>query len=218
MSRFVLPLFLVACADFKVLDPQSDYQGKSLGDRGADWWTWANETPATGHPVLDETGEDCGANQPSDVFHLAGSFGGALDRVCSLPAGKPVLVPLVNYQFDNCGVPEEFVVPEEEFGTYIDEFLDSLTGLTLTVDGESVGSSVADFAEHRVELTTFDYTVPAEDSLYAFFGLDYVGTCEGSLSGGYYALIDLAKGEHEIAFTAATPDFDIDIHYDLTVE
>jgi hypothetical protein len=194
MSRFafaVLPL-LVGCAPYEVLDPTASYAGKTLGQRSADWWTWVYETPFTGHPLVDETGSDCATNQPSDVFYLGGTFGGDASRTCTVPKGVPVLVPLVNYSFDNCGVPEEFVVPEEQFGPEIDAFLDSVTGLTLTVDGDALGSTAADFSAHRVDLTSYDYTVPAEDSLYAYFGLDYSGPCGPATSGGYYALIDLA--------------------------
>ncbi|WP_241564681.1 signal protein [Nonomuraea polychroma] len=46
--------------------------------------------------MTDTTGEFCDRNQPDDVWFLAGTFGGTVQRTCRIPAGRPVVFPLVN--------------------------------------------------------------------------------------------------------------------------
>jgi hypothetical protein len=60
------------------------------------WWQWAMSEPEATNPVADPDGTFCDRNQPDDVWFLAGTFGGHADRRCTVPAGVPVVVPLVN--------------------------------------------------------------------------------------------------------------------------
>jgi hypothetical protein len=46
-------------------------------------------------PIEDRTGEFAAANQPDDVFFLAGSYGKVVQRSCFVPAGRDLFVPLV---------------------------------------------------------------------------------------------------------------------------
>ena len=70
---------------------QSSPHGQTYGEWAADWWKWALEAPASAHPLLDATGENCGVNQSGQVWFLAGSFVGPVtvrarcpwDRRCS---------------------------------------------------------------------------------------------------------------------------------------
>lgn len=48
------------------------------------------------NPVSDTTGADAGVNQPGDVWFLAGTFGGEVERRCIVPAGVPLFVPAFN--------------------------------------------------------------------------------------------------------------------------
>ncbi|MEW2065885.1 signal protein [Streptomyces sp. NPDC007346] len=60
------------------------------------WWTWAASEPEETNPVADDDGSVCHRNQPEDVWFLAGTFGGEAKRGCTVPAGRPIVVPLVN--------------------------------------------------------------------------------------------------------------------------
>ena len=53
----------------------------------------------------DFTPEKCAANQGGPVWFLADQLGGREERTCSIPAGKAILIPLLNGE---CGydVPE----------------------------------------------------------------------------------------------------------------
>jgi hypothetical protein len=69
--------------------PVSPVQGR--------WWTWAASEPESTNPVSDPTGKFCDRNQPQDVWFLAGTFGGTVQRTCQVPAGRPLAAPLVNW-------------------------------------------------------------------------------------------------------------------------
>lgn len=60
------------------------------------WWTWAASEPEETNPVADEDGSVCDRNQPEDVWFLAGTFGGEVERACTVPEGRPIVFPLVN--------------------------------------------------------------------------------------------------------------------------
>jgi hypothetical protein len=59
----------------------------------ARWVRWVAAARADRNPIADETGADAAANQPSDVFFLAGSYGERLTRRCTVPAGHDLFVP-----------------------------------------------------------------------------------------------------------------------------
>ncbi|GAA3861456.1 hypothetical protein GCM10022243_29500 [Saccharothrix violaceirubra] len=86
-------MLLAACAQAEpgVARPTggvwSDVQGR--------WWGWAS-VPEARNPVADRTGEFCGEGQPDDVWFVAGTFGGAVERTCEVPAGRPLVGPVVN--------------------------------------------------------------------------------------------------------------------------
>ncbi|NJP31887.1 hypothetical protein [Micromonospora thermarum] len=60
------------------------------------WWTWAAAEPTATNPVADRLGDHCARNQRADVWFAAGTFGGRVTRRCTLPAGRPIVAPLVN--------------------------------------------------------------------------------------------------------------------------
>ncbi|MBO2449715.1 signal protein [Actinomadura barringtoniae] len=60
------------------------------------WWTWASSAPHGRNPVEDRTGKHCGVGQKDQIWFLAGTFGGAAKRRCTVPAGRTLVAPLVN--------------------------------------------------------------------------------------------------------------------------
>ncbi|WP_166027649.1 hypothetical protein [Streptomyces chilikensis] len=62
------------------------------------WWKWALSAPDDRSPVRDTTGEHAAWNQPADVWFLAGTYGGRVERRCAMPAGRPVFFPVLNVQ------------------------------------------------------------------------------------------------------------------------
>lgn len=92
MSR--LPLVLICCLTALVgCGLNSEPAVLTLQGR---WWSWAATEPSETNPIADQTGELCDLNQPTDVWFLAGTFGGSADRRCLVPQGRPIVAPIVN--------------------------------------------------------------------------------------------------------------------------
>ncbi len=83
----------------------------------AQWWQWAYSIPnipveeggPSIHPLVgdDDDFEDpdfyefCGNGQHGEVWFLGGDFSGtgeAFERTCTIPAGKTILLPVINYE------------------------------------------------------------------------------------------------------------------------
>jgi hypothetical protein len=204
--------------DFKIINPDARVRGRTQDYWQGDWWRWVMETPASVNPTLDTTGEFCDENQPGPVFYLAGTFGGAASRTCTIRRNKPVLFPLITFQADNCGIPPEDQLTNEELVAFLEDWPNTVTAATLEVDGVVIGSTPEELSEFLTDTTEFSYVVPAEDSLYELFGLDYEGLCSPSFTRGYFVALSLDRGQHTIHFTGALDNrFAIDTSYQLTV-
>ncbi|MFI6266041.1 hypothetical protein [Micromonospora sp. NPDC051006] len=69
----------------------------ALADLAARWvrWVAAHRRPAD--PIADKYGRHAGHHQPADVWFLAGSYGGSVQRQCVLPAGRPLFFPAFSW-------------------------------------------------------------------------------------------------------------------------
>lgn len=203
---------------FELLGPDVTLGGMDLDHAGADWARWALEQPVPHNPVLDETGADCAEGQTDGVFYLAGTFGDApVSRACTATSAGPFLMPLYNLFYDNCGTPTEDQVSDEVLRSTVDDLLDEIDHLQLTVDGEDVFSSVADAEAWRTRVTAYSWENPETDGLYDSWGYPFTGTCDPSYAAGYYAPLRFEPGEHALSLVAGTPDFEVTVDYALTV-
>lgn len=75
----------------------SESEGGALAGR---WWQWAMSAPADASPVRDRTGEHAAWNQPDDLWFLAGTYGGHVERRCVIPSRTPLFFPVLNRQHD----------------------------------------------------------------------------------------------------------------------
>ena len=72
------------------------YDPSSPEGLAARWVQWVASFGPMRNPVADRTGADAAVNQPEDVFFLAGTFGDAVERRCTVPAGRPLFFPAFN--------------------------------------------------------------------------------------------------------------------------
>jgi hypothetical protein len=63
------------------------YHPTSPEGLAARWVRWVAGVGPLRNPVADGTGEHAAIDQPDDVWFLAGTFGGEVERRCSIPAG-----------------------------------------------------------------------------------------------------------------------------------
>ncbi|QWP79398.1 hypothetical protein J5226_14430 [Lysobacter sp. K5869] len=76
--------------------------GASAAEWTIRWWRWAHSFPAGRQPYLDRDGRRCAMHQDEDgpVWFLAGTDGSFdAERRCRVPAGKHLLVPVINMYF-----------------------------------------------------------------------------------------------------------------------
>lgn len=165
-------------------------------DLAGRWWQWAGKRRDSRSPVTDETGERCEQDQPGDVFFLAGTYGGRARRTCTVPAGRPIFLPVLN---QTCPVQGDAAVAAEECQH---EFGGAKPHLR--VDGRAVKPVFVVSPPYRHD--------PHPDSS--------AGVAGESVAAGYHALLDpLPPGEHTISFGGSRGEsFSLDVRYELTVE
>lgn len=155
------------------------------------WWNWAIPGPSSTSPLEDRTGAACARNQPSDVWFLAGTFGGAVRRECTVPSDRRLFFPVVN-----------------SFGTAEDcaAFMRAPGG-SATLDGKAL-------ALIRINGAQFDLSAGEGNVV----GLD-PGDYRGTVSCGLYASVaTLSPGTHQLKFGGADGrGFHAGVTYSLTV-
>lgn len=214
-----------------------DGQGK-YADLTSLWWQWAygQETAFDGsgnitNPILDDNGayatvgQENGIGPDNKLFFLAGDFGGAVTRTVTVPKGKDLFFPVVNFEVDNVAFPPvfftNFTVPQ--LRAMAKASIDAAAGLLVTLDGTDITSTI-----FRTKSPTFAYTLPDEDTIYDFLYTPAVMssfdgmTIHPAVSDGYWCFIShtaLAPGVHELHFEGGIPSagFSLDVTYELTI-
>jgi hypothetical protein len=205
-------------AQLNVFSTDSSPYGLPYAEWTAKWWQWVLETPEDTNPLLDNTGEYCNVNQneASPVFFLAGTTGGAVERTCSVPAGKAILFPAWNSECNPIEYPA--LKTKEEFIACTKEGQDQITDLQADIDG--VG--IPNLKNYNIQSPFFKVKLPEKNLL----GVP-AGTETEAVSDGYWVFIGpLDDGEHTIHFkgvqvdytTAAQNSFSTETTYHLTVK
>lgn len=201
-----------------VYPPDEAVYGMTYGEWGAAWWQYVLSIPAADNPLLDETGAKCDVGQGGPVFFLVGVFNvsGTATRTCTIPAGKALFFPILNYECDNLVTPP--VNPNEwNLRTCAAEVADliDVDSLKVTVDGKKVKG----LERFRAQSPVFNFFLPAGNVVVAF------GYPNGPISGkavtdGYYVMLKpLRPGNHVVHFEGSIPSwsFTLSITYNLTV-
>lgn len=204
------PVNSTANAAAPVVDVQTF--GATYGEWSARWWQWLLSIPAAVNPNLDATGANCAQGQYDDVWFLAGTFGGAVKRTCTIPAGKPIFFPLINnLAFKPSG--SETLLDLRQLAAGL---IDTVEELTCTIDGTACAENLSNF---RVRSPSFTVIAPRK-GLVPPGKLSVPGNTDPIVSDGYWLLLSpLTLGEHIIRFSAKTSGkFELDVTYNLTIE
>jgi hypothetical protein len=169
-----------------------------------EWWQWAMAIPASHNPIFDKNGNRCGIAQRGDVWFLAGSTGGKVNRTCAVPEGVKLFVPAVNtFCFPDAAFSDSFCVTDSD--NFIDSFLSGT--VEITVDGTPV--TVTDVRDE----TDFNFAVDAN----GIFGAK-PGIYRATIARGFWSLIEpLEPGAHVVTIDAAGPLFGLSVTYQLNV-
>lgn len=192
-----------------IFAPEATPFGASYAEWSARWWQWALAIPADRSPFADKGGCRNGAEgQAGPVWFLAGVINktGSAHRTCDVPAGKAILIPVVNVE---CSTLEGNGRNTPQLRACLAQY--RFGNVSATIDGVPV----ADLERYLVESPPFDLTLPENNVL----GVD-AGTGTAIGKGYYLMLPPLAAGSsHVLEYGGGFPDFDfaVSMRYELHV-
>jgi hypothetical protein len=180
------------------------------------WLQWSGALLYYAGPIFDETGEQCGEGQAGPVWYLPGTAGGAVSRSCTIPVGKQIVFPLLNYY---SAVPDSYYTTPESKQAFLDYlaatsdfiFNDITCSLTAKLNGQDLYSDLTDTWVSVLE--PFEVELPDDPDNFAdWFGL--VGGTTDAAGSGYYARTPpLPPGHHTLEF-GGTLCFDGEIWFE----
>jgi hypothetical protein len=224
VAAFVLGLSLTngfcTLSSSQVVPPKQKAFEMSYGEWSARWWQYVFGLPEANNPLSDTTGAQCGLGQWGPVFFLVGTTGGdPVVRSCTIPAGKGLLIPVVNF---GGAVPDDAGTIEEVTGIAASaaDLIDVST-LSVTIDGVAV-KNLGDF-RFRSPIFSFTGSTPNIFSVYGCVITAphcYEGFHDQAVADGYWILLNpLPAGNHTVHLHGEIPDwgFVVDVTYHLTV-
>jgi hypothetical protein len=170
--------------------------GMSYDEWTAKWWQWALSIPKDINPVGDETGKYCGQGQEGPVWFLAGTFGGSMERSCTIPAGKAILFSPINVECSYAEFPD--LKTESDLRACAKSGQDLATEVEVSIDGVELQN----LQNYRTQSPLFDLTLPKDN----VFGLP-PSTTKAVSDGVWVFLKPLSPGNHEIHSKGVSVDF-----------
>src|SRR4029453_7743303 len=110
----MLPRFPIVkqSSDSMLFAPDSAPYGVTFPDWTIRWWRWLLSSSMETNPALDISGKWSELRQDDpNVWFLAGTFGGSVVRTSTIPAGKAILMPIINYE---CSFADEPLITSEK--------------------------------------------------------------------------------------------------------
>lgn len=222
----VIPLFLSSMSMISWADDinpgvfsiNSKPYGLTYGEWSAKWWQWAISIPIDESPMLDGTGEKCTKSQTNpNVFFLFGAGGGQVERTCTVPAGKAIMIPILAVECSYAEFPQ--LKTEADLHKCAKDDQDTVLNVDLTVDGVNF----KDLKEkYRTHSNLFNVTFPENN----IFGVEPPTTSQ-AVSDGFFILLEPLKvGNHEIHFKGVQGSYTVtspqhyadDVKYNLIVK
>ncbi|MBV9175960.1 MAG: hypothetical protein JO327_11385 [Nitrososphaeraceae archaeon] len=179
-------------ANIGVFTADSKPYGKTYGEWTAEWWKWLLSIPKPDNPAADTTGKNCALKQTGTVWFLTGTYGGTNERTCTIPAGKAILINIIDVI---CSYAEHHLKTEPELRACAKADQDKVTTTSLTVDGAQINPV-------RLQSPLFTVTLPPNNAL----GLQPQTT--PAISDGYWVFLQpLPPGSHTIHSSGSLVDF-----------
>jgi hypothetical protein len=199
----------------EVFVPNSKPYNKTYGEWNQIWWEWAQMEPIENNPIHDPTGEKCAVNQNDpNVWFLAGTVGGRVERVCTIPASKAILIPLLNTECSTAEDPS--LTTEEALRECARNNAPDRARVILraSVDGQEI----PDLESYWAESSLYGYILPVGN----IWGAP-PGPTQQVAAGYYIMLAPLPPGTHVLHLSGANIDlagtqtFASEVIYTLTV-
>lgn len=208
-------LFAVACISLAsatgaqqriTVPPHQAVADLSQADWSRAWWQWAGSFDAADSPVADRSGRNCHLKQDGPVWFLAGTYGTARTvRTCTVPSGKYLFFPLINYVVMPGSKEASCSVCCPRFTQTAKAITDEPSSLILDVDGRRV-EQLASYRQATREC--FDMGARAQPRYRIF----------PSAANGYYVMLQpLSPGKHVLNFGGVLPGMSQAVTYTLIV-
>jgi hypothetical protein len=209
---------VAASTSVNIYPPDSTPYNSTYAEHAKNFWKWALKVPAAENPVNDPSGEKCAigqSNTNSSVFYLSFNNGGKSERTCHVPAGKGLLIPVMQVAITDKDIPGASV---EELDTATTKDQDSVNSLFLRIGDKEY--NFEDLLKYRTHTDAFD-VVWADK---AIFGILEGGPAKAVADGFYILTEPLSNGTYPIHFKSslicpdpdcADPNFVQDIQYTI---
>lgn len=173
--------------------------------------------PAKDNPINDETGVKCATGQlnTSSVFNLAFNNGGTSQRTCHVPAGKGLLIPVMEVEASDKEAPGSSV---QDLDKSAKKDQDSVNSLFLQIGNKVYNYN--DLIKYRTHTDPFNAVFPDN----AIYGVIKGGPSKVVADGFYILTKPLAKCTYPIHFKSSLlcqeadcsdPNFAQDIKYTI---
>jgi hypothetical protein len=207
-----------ASSSVNIFPPNTNPYNLTYADHAKNFWIWNLAIPAEANPIDDATGEKCATGQTntnSTVFYLAYNNGGVSKRTCEVPAGKALLIPVMQVEKSDKEYPGASI---EQLDQSAKKDQDSVNSLYLKIGDKEY--SYQDLLKYRVHTEAFDVTFPDK----GIFGVLEGGPSKAVADGFYILTEPLKNGTYPIHFKSSLicpdpdcsdPNFVQDITYNI---
>lgn len=162
----------------------------TLGEWTARWWQWGYSIPKNLNPAYDNNGRYCTEKQSGPVWFLAGTYGHPVIRHCDIPAGKAVLLPILNSECSFAEFPKLETLSKLRMCAR--NIQDQVNKVNATVDGMPLNN----LEKYRIQSPPFNFTLPPGNIL----GLAANTSTQAIADGNWAFLKPLSIGTHKIIF------------------
>lgn len=217
----LLSIMIPAISAFAVITTPPSQQIQQVGSAdvlsklSAEWWQWVLSIPTSENPMLDTTGQNCSVGQRGNIWFLVGIFqSGTITRTCSVPQGKQLFFPVINYvNISAPGIggqgPENYLVKDMRKDTAA--YINNATNLSVILDGKKIKK-----IDH-IKSDVFEVSLTADN----VFGVP-AGIYSPAVDEGFYVMLGpLDVGTHTLHIHSENPDvapaFSLDVTYNLNV-
>lgn len=213
---------IAGASSLNIFPPGSKPSGLTYPKHIENYWKWALSIPGKENPINDQTGEKCAtgqSNSNSSVFYLTFNNGGTSERVCKVPAGIALFIPVSQVLISNIDLPT--ATPSElKNGAKTDQ--DGVNSLYLKIGDREYNYDELK-SKYRNPIDIFDVTI-ADNGI---FGAVEGGPTKAAADGYYVITEPLQKGSYTVHYKSSLScsgegcletNFAQDIKYTLIAE
>ena len=218
MQLGILSFGIILIIGFVIVPASASTGSGQIKKLSAQWWQWVLPIPPANNPLVEDDAP-CGVAQSGPFFFLVGTQGGSAERTCTIPEGKSIFFPVINFfQTIDKAVPAKGdnnsptnTAGEVRFLTK--ENIDQAHNLHASVDGVPINLDKA-----RAQSVPFLFKLGDNNIFTQCCGAP-AGTYRALSDGYWVALKPLSVGEHEIEFSGdGAGGFSLHVLYHITVE